>query len=87
MDHINFAGATDILGPPKNWNSAAECQPLIVRNLDGIFTSVWKPTTGEIEMLRAGAFICLHVWGGQPPVQILTEFVEEITLEETDDQD
>lgn len=78
MQHINFVGATHVMGPPTNWQSDVECQPLIVREENGIVTSVWKPTTEEIEMLRAGASICLHVWGGQPPVQILTEFVEEV---------
>ena len=78
MQPINFAGANHLMGPPKDRSSPVPCDPLVVRIEGNTVTSVWKPTTQEIEMLRAGAMICLHVYGGQPPVQILAEFVEEL---------
>lgn len=78
MQPVNFEGATHVLGAPKDWNDAVECEPLIVRLAEGISTSVWKPSPEDIEMLRQGAMIVLHVWGGQPPVQVSAAFVSEL---------
>lgn len=79
MQHINFEGATHKLGPPKAWDAEKDgpCGDLYVQIDDGICKSVWQPSEAEIDMLRLGARIVLHVWGGQPPVAVVTEFITE----------
>ena len=81
MKHVNFMGATNVMGPPKNWDNAVECEPMIVRVDGTVVTSVWKPSPEELAMLQSGALIALHVWGGQPPVQLQVAFIDEIPTE------
>lgn len=79
MESVKFPTANTVFKAPRGWDhkKLGECGDLHVQIDDGVFTSVWKPSPAELYMLSLGARIVLHVWGGQPPVAVVTQFIEE----------
>ncbi|WBO23980.1 hypothetical protein [Sphingomonas abietis] len=76
-------GFTNVLGQPENWNIAKNgtvggLPVRIEAHGDTIScTSAWKPSPDELAALLAGSNINLRVIGGQPPVSIFIDGVEE----------
>jgi hypothetical protein len=71
------AGATHVLGAPRNWDEdrAGKCNPLVVRKdmseAGPVMTSAWFPTADELDRLIAGAPIHLTIFGeAHPPVAL-----------------
>lgn len=79
MRAIDFDGVTHQMTEPVGWDTAkyGPCAALPVRNHNDIATSVWEPSTADLAMLIQGAKLVLHIYGGQPPVILVAEFIEE----------
>jgi hypothetical protein len=80
---IEFEGQTLLLGPPPG-TPRGECGSLPVQvNAGGTFkqtyTSFWKPSDEDLELLRRGAHVRLDVHGGaHPPVWVSIEKCVEL---------
>ena len=72
------AGATRNLGAPRDWKPEnGVCGGLPIRDEPApgggnVMISCWQPTPEEVELLKSGAPVYLHVWGvGHPPVALI----------------
>lgn len=70
-----IAGYDRLLGPPADWlpELDGECGHLAIRDTmcggNRALVSAWKPTTEELEILKAGGCITLYIIGqGSHPV-------------------
>jgi hypothetical protein len=76
-------GFTNVLGAPKGWDPTVNgpCLGLPVKvepcGDTTSWTSAWKPDADELAALNAGAEIHLRVIGGQPPVSLHVDGIEE----------
>ena len=69
-------GATRYLGAPKDWEPDRDgaCGHLAIRDVqyDGsdsnVMVSAWQPTPAEVEAIKRGEPIYLHIWGTVHPV-------------------
>jgi hypothetical protein len=70
VNSIQLSDATRRLGAPKDWNHETDgiCHTLEICDRDGWMISAWRPTEAEIERIRRGAPIFLHVQGVSHPV-------------------
>ena len=58
-----------VLGAPPNWDQKElPCSALPCRVDDVCITSHWKPSESEVEILKAGGFIALTIFGHVHPV-------------------
>lgn len=64
-------GANATLGPPKDWNKEknGECGSLnvIYDSRKNTFTSAWKPSKDELEVLMAGGFVSVCIYSNVHP--------------------
>lgn len=80
MKPIKFKESNKVYGAPENWDEKqhGECSALQVfegetpSGLNAII-SVWQPTPEEVEDIKSGKPIYLHITGnGHPPVCLYT---------------
>ena len=76
--------ATHRLGPPADWDETkhGKCTHLDVRQSSDaqgntVVQSAWEPTPDELSALINGGSLILTIWGGQPPVSLHTETLEQ----------
>lgn len=74
MNSLPLSDCTRRLGAPRNWDHSTDglCHTLEICDRDGFMISAWQPTTAEIEKLKSGAPIYLHIQGVAHPVVALT---------------
>ena len=84
MTPLRIAGHTRYLGAPRGWEPETDgpCGHLAIRDEDTTagraMASAWEPTPDELERLKAGAPIILHVVGSvHPPVDVRVGAVPE----------
>lgn len=72
-------GTTHVLGAPAGWDEQRDgtCGTLPIRLVDGMCLSAWEPTPDELAILNAGGSVILQVVGGQPPVMLWAEPIQE----------
>lgn len=85
MKPVEFAGQQTLLDPPKG-TPRGQCGVLPVMVSDSKtwpgsqeFTSFWKPSRAELEVLNDGGHVGLRVVAAaQPPVAVFVQKVEEL---------
>lgn len=75
MDNIEFPESNGGLGKPKMWdeNQLGPCGYLVTHHDGKTWTSCWRPTAEDLEILNAGGCVYLGVITGvraQPPVSM-----------------
>ncbi len=82
MKPVEFAGQTQLLGPPRN-SQRGDCGALPVRIVSDetwgrLFFSYWRPSPEELAVLNAGGHVRLQVCNLHPPLWVDAEKVEEL---------
>lgn len=85
MNPVQFKGQTRLLGAPAG-TPPGECESLPIKltalpgtTYGGHIQSYWKPDSGELAALNAGAHVRLTIHGGaHPPVWLDVERCEEL---------
>ena len=74
-----IAGATHVLGSPKNWDKGTHgaCGSLAVRIHDGVYASAWRPTPEELDLLKSGGVVTIYAVGGMPALALSVESAAE----------
>ena len=75
MEPIKFEGMNCTYTAPGCFDL-----PTMAEDSDGTrqVTSFWKPSAEDLQVLNAGGCVGLCVRGGQPPVALWTEQVQQI---------
>ncbi|MHC2087201.1 hypothetical protein [Methylobacterium sp. CM6244] len=74
MISLPLADATRRMAAPEGWDHARDgiCHTLEICDNDGWMISAWQPSPAEIERLRDGAPLFLHIQGTAHPVVALS---------------
>lgn len=59
MTPVHFPSANLMVSPPPD---ERDCEPLPVRALGSVQTTVWQPTELELARLRAGGYVTLTIY-------------------------
>lgn len=84
MKPVEFVGQTHLFGAPQGWDQKRDgicgVLPIRIECAERVpdCISYWKPSREELAALIAGAHVRLSVVGGQPPVWIGVEQIEEL---------
>lgn len=73
MKPIHLSDETRALKAPSNWSDEdGECGTLSIYDHEtangNVMISAWLPDEQELEALRKGAILYLHIYGAQHPV-------------------
>jgi hypothetical protein len=70
MHPIPLKDTTRRLAAPPQWNHAEQgiCHTLEICDRDGWMISAWMPSAAELERLKAGKPVFLHISGNVHPV-------------------
>jgi len=76
MKPVKLTNATRTLGAPGNWSEAdGECESLDIFDYQSengnVMASAWMLEDEDIEQLKSGSMIWLHIYGQQHPVVAL----------------
>jgi hypothetical protein len=74
VNSLPLDAPTRRLGAPPSWDHEKDglCHTLEILDREGWMISAWQPTEAELERIKAGKPIFLHIQGVAHPVVALT---------------